>query len=109
MIGAGTVINPILKIVTTVAILAAVSIFVVKPILETSESASEQSREQIDRALSHSEERSREVQLNVARGIALDAARSARIAGDRERARRIVACVQAAGDDPVEMDFCRAL
>ena len=39
MIGAGTVINPIIKIVTTVAILAAVGIFIVKPVLETTEKA----------------------------------------------------------------------
>jgi hypothetical protein len=37
LIGAGTVINPIIKVVTTVAILAAVGIFIVKPVLETTE------------------------------------------------------------------------
>jgi hypothetical protein len=109
MIGAGTFLNPVLKIATVVAILAAVSIFIVKPVLETSESASDSAREQGERISRQAEEHSRRVQLNVARGIALDAARSARIAGDRERARRIVECVKRAGDDPVEMDFCRAL
>ncbi len=39
MLGAGTVINPILKIVTTVAILAAVYFFMVKPILDTTNNA----------------------------------------------------------------------
>ena len=37
MIGAGTIINPILKIVTTVAILGAAYIFIVKPVLDTTE------------------------------------------------------------------------
>jgi hypothetical protein len=37
MIGAGTIINPILKIVTTVAILGAVYLFIVKPTLDTTE------------------------------------------------------------------------
>ena len=37
MLGAGTVINPIIKIVTTVAILAAVYFFIVKPTLDTTE------------------------------------------------------------------------
>ena len=37
MVGAGTIINPILKVVTTVAILAAVYFFIVKPSLETTE------------------------------------------------------------------------
>jgi hypothetical protein len=35
MLGAGTIINPIIKIVTTVAILAAVYFFIVKPTLDT--------------------------------------------------------------------------
>ena len=39
MLGAGTVINPIIKIVTTVAILAAVYIFIVKPTLDTTNDA----------------------------------------------------------------------
>jgi hypothetical protein len=109
MIGAGTFLNPVLKIATVVAILAAVSVFIVKPVLETSESASDAALEQGDQISRQAEEHSRQVQLNVARGIALDAARSARISGDRDRARRIVECVKAAGDDPAEMDFCRAL
>jgi hypothetical protein len=37
MLGAGTIINPLLKIVTTVAILAAVYLFIVKPVLDTTE------------------------------------------------------------------------
>lgn len=37
MIGAGTFINPLLKIVTTVAILGAVYLFFVKPALDTTE------------------------------------------------------------------------
>jgi hypothetical protein len=40
MIGAGTLINPIIKIVTTVAILAAVYFFAIKPALDTTESIS---------------------------------------------------------------------
>ena len=38
MLGAGTVINPIIKIVTVVAILAATYFFIVKPVLDTTES-----------------------------------------------------------------------
>lgn len=43
MLGAGTIINPILKVVTTVAILAAAYIFIVKPILETTDNAIDRS------------------------------------------------------------------
>ena len=41
MIGAGTVINPIIKIVTTVVILGAVYLFIVKPTLDTTEDISD--------------------------------------------------------------------
>ena len=41
MIGAGTFINPIIKIVTTVVILGAVYLFFVKPALDTTEDISE--------------------------------------------------------------------
>jgi len=39
MLGAETVINPIIKIVTTVAILGAVYLFIVKPTLDTTNEA----------------------------------------------------------------------
>ena len=42
MIGAGTFINPLLKIITTVAILAAVYFFAIRPVLDTTESAFDQ-------------------------------------------------------------------
>jgi hypothetical protein len=41
LIGPGTVINPIIKVVTTVAILAAVYLFIVKPALDTTNTAFE--------------------------------------------------------------------
>jgi hypothetical protein len=37
VIGAGTVINPIIKIVTTVAVLAAAYFFIIRPVLDTTE------------------------------------------------------------------------
>ena len=39
MLGAGTVINPLIKIVTTIVILGAVYLFIVKPALDTTNSA----------------------------------------------------------------------
>ena len=39
MLGAATVINPIIKIVTTVAVLAAVYVFIIKPVLDTTEAS----------------------------------------------------------------------
>jgi hypothetical protein len=42
VIGAGTFINPLIKVVVTVAILAAVYFFIVKPILDTTDDAFDQ-------------------------------------------------------------------
>jgi hypothetical protein len=42
MIGAGTIINPIIKIVTTVVILGAIYLFFVKPALDTTNNAFDQ-------------------------------------------------------------------
>lgn len=50
MIGAGTVINPLIKIVTTFAILGAVYLFIVKPTLETTEHISDGINQQINSA-----------------------------------------------------------
>jgi hypothetical protein len=41
MLGAGTVINPLIKIITTVVILGAVYLFIVKPALDTTNTAFE--------------------------------------------------------------------
>jgi hypothetical protein len=63
MIGAGTFINPVLKIVSTVAILAAVYYFAIRPVLDTTEKAFdtvnpafESSQQQINRALNQAEQ-----------------------------------------------------
>ena len=48
MLGAGTVINPIIKVVTTVAILAAIYFFIVKPTLDTTNTAFESFTDSFD-------------------------------------------------------------
>ena len=48
MIGAGTIISPIIRIITTVAILAAIYFFFVKPALDTTESISSNISDSID-------------------------------------------------------------
>jgi hypothetical protein len=65
MIGAGTFINPLLKIITVVAVLGASYIFIIEPVLDTTESISsdvnnsigqslESTNQQIDKALKQS-------------------------------------------------------
>ena len=107
MIGAGTVINPIVKIVTTVAILAAVSIFVIKPVLETTESVSRDQQQRSERYQREAARHTERIQFTVSRTQALAAAASARAFGDSKRAARIMQCVRAAKTYD-RMEFCRA-
>jgi hypothetical protein len=48
MVGAGTIINPIIKIVTVVAVLAAAYFFIVKPTLDTTNTAFESFNDSFD-------------------------------------------------------------
>jgi hypothetical protein len=65
MIGAGTFINPLLKIITVAAVLGASYLFIVRPVLDTTEEVSsnindsvsqslESTNDQIDKALEQS-------------------------------------------------------
>lgn len=54
MLGAETVIGPIIKLVVTVAILAAVGIFIVKPILDTTENISRNVNESVRNSIQNS-------------------------------------------------------
>lgn len=108
VIGAGTIINPILKIATVVAILAAVSIFIVKPILDTTEREVERASEQSQAALQQGEAQSEEFDLNFARQHALGYAQSLR-AGTQpwsEAAREVTRCVREAGGSATQMERC---
>ena len=58
MVGAGTFLNPLLKVVATVAILAATYFFIVKPILDTTEGT-------IDRAFDESANIQKSVQQSI--------------------------------------------
>ncbi len=54
MLGAETVIGPIIRLVVTVAILAAVGIFIVKPILDTTENISHDVNESVRNSIQNS-------------------------------------------------------
>ena len=105
MIGAGTIINPILKIVTTVAILGAVYVFFVKPILDTTESITDDVSKQTQQAFEDAGKASDEFDLNFARDRAESFATSLR-AQWPEAAREVTNCVRAADADAKEMEKC---
>lgn len=102
MIGAGTIINPILKVATTVAILAAVYFFVIRPVLDTTEKAIapfnqalEKSFEQIDRAVDRAD--APFTQVEVRREV------SGLTPG---QAGRLTDCIQQAGTNVARFNRC---
>jgi hypothetical protein len=103
MIGAGTVINPIIKIVTTVVILGAVYLFFVKPALDTTEEIS-------DRAF----DTSNSIQESVREDLedAFDAvpdngiATEVEIPASAKQAQKLGDCVSSAGTDVNKINRC---
>jgi hypothetical protein len=108
VLGAGTVINPLIKVITTVAILAAVGIFIVKPVLDTTDKAIQTANQQVREGLEQGQEASANAQLESARGRAESYADS--IQGTwPAAAREINGCVKAAGDNLQAMGACAEL
>lgn len=105
MIGAGTIINPILKIVTTVAILGAVYVFIVKPVLETTEEISGNVSEQVRQAGVDADNANAEFNLNFAKDRAESFASSLR-AQWPAAAREVTNCVRQADKDAKAMEKC---
>jgi hypothetical protein len=105
MIGAGTIINPIIKIVTTVAILAAVGLFVVRPILDTTENAIDQASQATRNASQQSQNAFHDSQVDSARSRASSYAQSLQ-SGWPAASREVRGCVRKAGDDLGELNRC---
>jgi hypothetical protein len=108
MIGAGTIINPILKVVTTVAILGAVYIFIVKPVLDTTENISGNVAEQTRQAQIDAGNASEEFDLNFAKDRAGSFASSLRSQWP-EAAGEVTNCVRQANKNVKAMEKCEEL
>jgi hypothetical protein len=105
VIGAGTVINPIIKVVTTVAILAAVYFLIVRPVLDTTNNAIEKGRELSQNAIRQGEQAIHESNLASA-GSQLRSYEQSLRSGWPAAARAVRACGQKAGDDLGELNQC---
>jgi hypothetical protein len=108
MIGAGTIINPILKVVTTVAILGAVYIFIVKPVLDTTEDITGSVAEQTRQAQINAGNASNDFDLNFAKDRAESFASSLRTQWP-EAAREVTDCVRQADKNAKAMERCDEL
>ena len=105
MLGAGTVINPIIKIVTTVAVLAAAYFFIVRPVLDTTDKAIDSVNESIDNANQQSNDAFDDAQLNSAQSRA-DSYASSLQSSWPAAAREVKGCVRSAGDNVNAMEAC---
>lgn len=105
MLGAGTVINPIIKVITTVAILAAVGIFIVKPVLDTTEKAVDSVSDQVREAQESGNQLAADANLNASQSRAESYATSLQSTWPAAR-RAINACINKAGDNSGAMEHC---
>ncbi len=105
MLGAGTVINPIIKIVTTVAILAAVGIFIVRAGPRHDDKAIDSANDSIRDAQAQSRQASDDFDLDFARTRAESFAGSLQSSWPAA-ARAVKACVKQAGDETQAMQRC---
>ncbi len=108
MLGAGTVINPIIKIVTTVVILAAVGIFIVRPVLDTTDKAIESVNESVRDAQDQSDDAFADASLNSSQSRAESYASSLQSSWPAA-AREIKGCVKDAGANVNAMEHCADL
>jgi hypothetical protein len=100
MIGAGTFINPLLKIVTTVVILGAVYLFLVKPILDTTNDTINRAFDAAQPALRQAED------LANQHGVPNLGARIRRQDVSTAEANRIVRCMRRADSDVEKLQRC---
>jgi F0F1-type ATP synthase membrane subunit b/b' len=102
MIGAGTFISPLIKIITTVAILAAVYFFIVKPVLETTESTIDRSFESFEVF----DDLQPDVQQSIRKAERLQEQQQAASAARIEEANRLLDCITEAGSDTARIGRC---
>lgn len=94
MIGAGTFINPLLKIVTTVAILAAVYYFMVRPILDTTEKAFDVANPALENAQQQLNEAFSQAEQQIQGTQTFDYT----VTGPPKQVRRVTRCVERASN-----------
>lgn len=105
MIGAGTIISPIIKVVTTVAILAAVYFFFVKPALDTTESITSGINDSISDSFDNFDNLSPDIQKDVNKQIedAQDA-----FGTDSSDIDKLINCINKAAPDTAKINACNA-
>jgi copper chaperone CopZ len=105
VIGAGTVINPIIKSVTTIAILAAVYFLILRPVFDTTNDIIEKTGESIHDASRQSQQALHDSNVSSAKSQASSYVQSLQ-SGWPAAAREVRGCVQKAGEDLGQLNHC---
>lgn len=102
MIGAATIINPLIKVATTVAILAAVYFFIVKPVLDTSERAFNSP------AFGGLSEVGPQIRKSVREAQRLQTSQASGSKQQVDQADKLLACIRRADNDVDKIERCGA-
>ena len=105
MIGAGTIISPIIKIVTTVAILAAIYFFFVKPTLDTTENISNSISDNVADSIDDFDNLVPDVQKDIDKAFEKTQKASGSSSSDIDK---LFACINKAGTDVDKINTCNA-
>jgi F0F1-type ATP synthase membrane subunit b/b' len=108
VIGAGTFINPLLKIITTVAILAAAYFFIVKPALDTTEDISRDVNNSISQSFNGFDDLQPNVQQSVRQAEKLQEQAQQASAEQIKSANKLLNCISDASGDVNAIQRCNA-
>jgi hypothetical protein len=105
VIGAGTIINPIIKVVTTVLILGAVGLFIVKPVLDTTEKAIDSADQSLRASQQQSQQARHDSEVSSTKAQASYYSQSLQSSWPAA-AREVRGCLQKAGEDLHQLNQC---
>jgi F0F1-type ATP synthase membrane subunit b/b' len=106
MIGAGTFINPLIKVITTVAILAAVYFFIVKPALDTTEDITNSVNDSISQSFNGFDNLSPQFQHQIKQAEKLSDNANATSSQQIQSANKLLTCIQNANNDVTAIQRC---
>jgi flavin-binding protein dodecin len=104
MIGAGTFINPLLKIITVVAVLGATYIFILEPILDTTEDVSDSINNSIGQSLESTNQQIDEALQQSGAAQTVEIPQSSQ--NSLKEANRLLDCIQRANGNVDKMQRC---
>jgi hypothetical protein len=104
MIGAGTFINPLLKIITVVAVLGATYIFILEPILDTTEDVSDSINNSIGQSLESTNQQIDEALQQSGAAQTVETPQSSQ--NSLKEANRLLDCIQRANGNVDKMQRC---